>query len=127
VLQALLKEGTPAARKVVGRIAANPLMLDLGWERARLLRILAAADMPDCYRYYLPLLDIKGSSLGSHRYAEGTVVAEVIASEIVKDFAPDDPEILRIARMFPTPEEQIAPLKEWLRAKAKAAAIASGK
>jgi hypothetical protein len=29
--------------------------------------------------------------------------------------------------MFPTPEEQIAPLKEWLRAKAKAVASASGK
>ncbi len=122
VLDVLVKEGTPEARKVLGRIVANPHLLDLGWERARLLRILAAADLPECYQFYLPLLAIKGNSIpGGSRYFEGAVVGEIIAKEIVDEFCPKDPEIVRIKKMFPKPADQIAPLTEWLKAKVKAA------
>jgi hypothetical protein len=74
-----------------------------------------------CYRYYLPLLDIKGNVIGDSQYAEGTVVAELIAQEIVEKFAPNDPEIIRIKKMLPRASEQIAPLKDWLKAKSKVA------
>jgi hypothetical protein len=119
VLDVLVKEGTPAAYKVIAGITANPHMLNLGWERARLLRIIAAANLPDAYRYYLPLLDIRGNEIGSSRYANGTVVGEIIANEIIEQFAPNDPDVIRIKKMFPKAADQIAPLKEWLRANAK--------
>jgi hypothetical protein len=122
MLDVLVKEGTPDARRVIDRLLANPRMLDLGDERALLLRILAAADLPEGYQFYLPLLAIKGNSIpGGSQYGEGTVVGEVIANEIVEDFAPNDPEIIRIKKKFPKPGDQIAPLTEWLKAKAKAA------
>jgi hypothetical protein len=121
VLDVLVKEGTPEARQVIGRLTANRRMLDLGDERAQLLRILAAANLPAGYRFYSTLLAIKGKSIpGGSQFAEGAVVGEIIAREIIEEFAPDDPEIVRIKKMFPKPGDQIAPLQEWLKAKAKA-------
>jgi len=49
------------------------------------------------------------------QYAEGVVFGEIIASEIIENFAPKDPEIIRIKRLFPKAGDQIAPLKEWLK------------
>jgi hypothetical protein len=104
VLKALAEEGTPAAHKVMARITTNPRLLTLDSERARLLRILAAAGLPESYRYYVPLLDRND---------------EQIAWEIVQYFAPKDAEIIRIKMMFPEAADQIAPLKEWLKAKTR--------
>jgi hypothetical protein len=122
VLNTLVKENTPAARKVLIRITQNPRLLDLDWDRAWLLRILAEAKLPEAYLYYVPLLEIKGSKIGKSQYAKDVVVAEIIADEIVRYFMPKDPELIRIKEMFPKAADQIAPLKEWLKAKAKVAA-----
>ena len=46
----------------------------------------------------------------------------MIADEIVREFLPDDQDIRCIKKMFPKPADQIAPLKEWLKAKAAEAA-----
>jgi hypothetical protein len=128
VLEVLLKERTSEARQVIDRMLTNRALLDMGWERARLLRILATANLPECYRFYLPLLDIKGNSIpGGSTYGTGAVAGEIIADEIVSHFAPDDPEIVRIKKTFPKAGDEIAPLKEWLNAKAKAAETARRK
>jgi hypothetical protein len=127
VLEALAKEDTAAARKVMARVFTNPRLVDLDWERALLLRMLAKAGFAESYRFYLPLLDVKGNKYGNHIYAEGVVFGEVIASEIVMHFAPNDPEIIRIVKMHSKAGDQIAPLKEWLKAKAKAVDKQPGK
>jgi hypothetical protein len=111
VLEVLIKERTPESRKLIESMFANPRLLEMDWERCFLLRILADANYPDSYRFYLPLLDIKGNKYAGHHYAEGVVVAEVIASEITLHFFPNDPEINRINKMFPKEADQIAPLK----------------
>ena len=87
-----------------------------------MLRILAEAGIPACYQFYLPLLDIKNNVVGKLQYSNDTVGGEVIADEIVREFLPDDQDIKGIKKMFPKPADQIAPLKEWLKAKAAEAA-----
>jgi hypothetical protein len=127
VLEVLVKERTPESRKLIEGMFANPRLLEMDWERCFLLRILADAKFPDSYRFYLPLLDIKGNKYAGHHYAEGVVVAEVIADEIAGYFGRDDPDIQRITKTFPKASDQIAPLRDWLRAKIKTAETESSK
>jgi hypothetical protein len=115
VLHTLLKEGTPEARRIAGRITVNPRLDDLGWERARLLAILAKAGLAEPYRYYLRLLDRAGRELGNAVHTRP--VREVIADEIVSEFAPDDPAVKEIAGKYARASDRIPDLKKWLQAR----------
>jgi hypothetical protein len=91
-----------------------------GRVRASLVTQCAEAGIGDGYLSYIPLLDIKGNKIGPRTFAKDIVVGQLIAKEIIEVLAPNDPEVFRIKQMFPKAAEQIAPLKEWLKAKAKA-------
>jgi hypothetical protein len=119
VLDVLAIERTPAARKLMASITRNARMRTLQLERPHFLAFLAAAGVKETYLFYVPLLDIKGNAIDKTTYADGTVVGELIAREIIEKFAPTDPEIVRIDRRYRSAAEQIAPLKEWLKAMAK--------
>src|SRR5436190_15526107 len=80
--------------------------------RADLVIQCAESGIGDGYLSYLPLLDIKGNSIGNISYSTDTVVGEIIAKEIIDRLAPEDPEIIRIKERFPKAADQIAPLKE---------------
>jgi hypothetical protein len=122
LVRTLLKEGSPESRQTARLIFKNPRYTEIheGWVRASLVKQCAAAGIGDGYLSYLPLLDIKGNSIGKISYSADTVVGTVIAREIIEVLAPQDPEILRIKNRFPLVADQIAPLKAWLKAKAKA-------
>ncbi|MFO0825310.1 MAG: hypothetical protein U0792_19675 [Gemmataceae bacterium] len=122
LIETLLKEGSRESKATARLIFKNPKFTDIttGWVRASLVRQCAEAGLGEAYLSYIPLLDIKGSSIGGISYSTDTVVGELIATEIIERLAPKDPEILRIKKEFPKPADQIAPLKDWLRAKAKA-------
>ena len=47
--------------------------------------------------------------------------------QITGYFGRDDPDIQRITKTFPKASDQIAPLKEWLKAKANAVEKQPGK
>ena len=121
LLKAMLKEGSEGSKQAARLIFRNKRYTEIreGWVRASLVRQCAEAGIGDGYLSYIPLLDIKGHSIGNISYSNDTVVGEIIAKEIIETLAPTDPEIIRIKKMFPKPADQIAPLKEWLKAKAK--------
>lgn len=123
LVRTLLDEGSPESKQATRLIFKNKRYTEIreGRVRASLVKQCAEAGIGDGYLSYLPLLDIKGPSIGNISYANGTVVGEIIAAEIIDVLAPKDPEIIRIKKTFPKAGDQIAPLKEWLRAKAKAA------
>jgi hypothetical protein len=120
--KALLKEGSKESKQTIRLIFKNKRYTEIhyDWVRAFLVRQCAEAGFGDGYLSYLPLLDMKGNSIGNISYSNDTVVGEVIAREIIEVLAPKDAEIIRIKKMYPKATDQIAPLKEWLRAKAKA-------
>jgi hypothetical protein len=122
LVETLLKERSEGSKKAARLIFKNNHYSEIraGWVRASLVNQCAAAGIGDGYLSYLPLLDIKGNSIGNISYSTDTVVGEIIAREIIEVLAPKDPEIIRIKKMFPKAGDQIAPLKEWLQAKAKA-------
>jgi hypothetical protein len=122
LVKTLLEEGSDASKQTARLIFKNKKYADIreGWVRASLVNQCASAAIGDGYLSYLPLLDIKGNSIGQISYAQGTVVGELIAKEIIEVLAPKDPEVQRIKKKFPSARDQIAPLKEWLRARAKA-------
>jgi len=122
LVKTLLKEGSSESKKTARLIFKNRRYTEIreGWVRSSLVNQCAEAGIGDGYLSYLPLLDIKGPSIGNISYAEGTVVGDIIAREITEDLAPKDPEIIRIKKMFPKASDQIAPLKDWLKTKAKA-------
>ncbi|HYT92504.1 MAG TPA: hypothetical protein VEL76_27560 [Gemmataceae bacterium] len=124
LVKTLLKEGSQESKQAARLIFKNKRYTEIRaeWVRASLVNQCAEAGIGDGYLSYLPLLDIKGPSIGNISYAEGTVVGEVIAREIIEVLAPKDPEILRIKKQFPRASDQIDPLKEWLRARAKVVA-----
>jgi hypothetical protein len=124
LIETLLKEGSRDSKDAARLIFKNKRYTEIraGWVRASLVRQCAEAGIGDGYLSYIPLLEIKGNSIGNVSYASDTVVGELIASEIIETLAPKDPEVLRIKKAFPKPADQIRPLKEWLRAKAKAVA-----
>jgi hypothetical protein len=125
LIRALLKEGSRESKDAARLIFKNKRYTDVdgNWVRASIVQQCAEAGIGDGYLSYIPLLEIKGNSIGNHTYSTDTVVGELIASEIITSLAPDDKEIVRIKKQFPKPADQIAPLTEWLRAKAKALAV----
>jgi len=129
LLETLLKEGSDASKQTARLIFKNKRYTEIreGWVRASLVNQCAEAGIGDGYLSYLPLLDIKGNSIGNISYSTDTVVGEIIAQEIIDRVAPKDPEIIRIKKMFPKAADQIVPLKEWLKAKAKALAAPTTK
>jgi len=122
LVKVLLKEGSTASKQAAALIFNNKRYTEIreGWVRASLVNQCAEAGIGDGYLSYLPLLDIKGNSIGNISYSTDTVVGEIIAREIIEVLAPKDPAIIRINKMFPKASDQIAPLKEWLKGKAKA-------
>ena len=123
-MKTLLKEGSESSKQTARLIFKNKRYTEIhkGWVRAALVNQCAEAGIGDGYLSYLPLLDIKGNSIDNISYSTDTVVGEIIAREIIEVLAPKDPEIIRISKMYTKAADQIAPLKEWLRAKAKALA-----
>jgi hypothetical protein len=121
LVKTLLKEGSVESKKTAPLIFKNKRYTEIreGWVRASLVNQCAEAGIGDGYLSYLPLLDIKGPSIGNISYGTGTVVGEVIAREIIETLAPKDSEIIAIKKMFPSAADQITPLKEWLKARAK--------
>lgn len=123
LVKILIKEGSDASRQTAPLIFKNKLYTEIreGWVRASLVNQCAEAGIGDGYLSYLPLLDIKDPKIGNITYSTGTVVGEMIAEEIIEQLAPKDPEIIRIKTTFPKAADRIAPLKEWLKDRAKAA------
>jgi hypothetical protein len=120
LLRFLLDEGTPEARTTIDRLFANPRLLDIGYARSVLLRVLLEGNHPGVYRFYLRLLDDTRHKLGSWDLGDGTV-AERIAYEIVQEAARDVAEYNRIETLTPRYKAWIAPLKDLLRKKAESA------
>lgn len=122
LIETLLKEGSRESKDAARLIFKNKRYAEIhyGWVRASLVRQCAEAGIGDGYLSYIPLLEIKGNSIGGRSYSTDTVVGELIATEIIDTLAPKDEEIIRIKKVFPKPADQIEPLKDWLRAKAKA-------
>jgi hypothetical protein len=129
LIKMLLKEGSEESKQTARLIFRNKRYTEIsqGWVRASLVNECAAAGIGDGYLSYLPLLDIKGNSIGYTSYSTDTVVGEIIATEIIDVLAPMDPEIIRIKRRFPKAADQIAPLREWLKGKAKEVETAASK
>lgn len=123
MVEILIKEGSDTSRQTARLIFKNKHYPEIRdeWVRVSIVNQCAQAGIGDGYLSYLPLLDIKGNSIGDMSYSNGTVVGELIAKEIIEKLAPKDPEIIRINAKFPKAADQIAPLKEWLKEKAKAA------
>jgi hypothetical protein len=121
-IAALLKEGSESSKQTARLIFKNKHYATIREHRASLVKQCADAGIGDGYLSYLPLLDIKGNSIGNISYSTDTVVGEMIAKEIIDTWGSTDQELLRIKQTYPKAAEQIAPLKEWLRAKAKALA-----
>jgi hypothetical protein len=126
LVEVLLKEGSEASKRTARLVFKNKRYTEIRERRVRvsLVRKCAAAGIGDGYLSYLPLLDIKGNTIGNISYGTDTVVGEVIAGEIVDLLAPNDAEIVRIKQTIPKPGDRIPPLKEWLTSKAKALAAA---
>jgi hypothetical protein len=120
VIATLLKEGSESSKQTVRLIFKNKRYDTIRGFRASLVNQCAEAGIGDGYLGYLPLLDIKGNSIGNISYSKDTVVGEMIAKEIIDKLAPMDPELLHIEKTYPKAADQIAPLKEWLKVKAKA-------
>jgi hypothetical protein len=119
-VKTLLKEGSDMSKQTARLIFKNKRYSEIRseWVRSNLVNQCAAAGIGDGYLSYLPLLDIKGNSIGNISYSTDSVVGEIIAKEIIERLAPEDPEIIRIKKKFPKAPDQIVPLKEWLKAKA---------
>ncbi len=120
LVEALLAEGSEASKQTAREVFKNKQLTELrDWDRVVVVNKCAQAGIGDGYLAYLPLLDIKGNSIGDHSYGPDTVVGEMFANEIIEMLAPGDPEIVRIKTTFPKAADQIEPLKAWLTAKAK--------
>jgi hypothetical protein len=124
LIETLLKEGSDASKLTARRIFQNPKYTEIhqDWVRVSLVKQCAAAGIGDGYLSYIPLLDIKGNTIGTISYSDNTVVGELIAREIVEQLAPTDPEIIALKKKFPRASDQIPPLKQWLKARAEALA-----
>jgi hypothetical protein len=120
LVETLLKEGSKESKEAVRLVFKNKRYTEIReGPRVMLVKDCIYVGIGEAYLSYLPLLDIKGDTIGPIGYGKGTVVGELIAAEIIEKLAPNDSEIIRIKKMFPKPADQIAPLKEWLIAKAK--------
>ena len=64
----------------------------------------------------LVLKDKEGKTVATRNF-DPSVAAE-FADEIVKRFAPDDETVNAIAKKYPTAEERVPALKDWLRTRA---------
>jgi HEAT repeat protein len=124
--EALLADDTPESRMELVRLTRNPrLHLGSDLNRPDLLARCAAAGLKGPYAYYLKLLQIDGNEYPPRGQDEkgwkGTSyprpVAEVFAAEIVRQFAPNDPEVKKIAAAHPKAADQIPHLKKWLDGK----------
>ncbi len=117
----LLKEGSSGSRDAARLIFKSRLFagMDDGTARAALVKQCAEGGIGEGYLSYLPRLDGKHPTRGNVVDDRGKATSERCAAEIVTLLAPNDPEIMRIVKEFPRSADQIAPLKEWLKAKAK--------
>jgi hypothetical protein len=108
VFEALLSDRSEPSTAVARLLFKNKRYVEIedGAVRVSLVQQCGDAGIGDGYLAYLPLLEVpeKGKE---------------IAKELTNKLAPKDPEIVRITKMFPKASDQIAPLKEWLKAKAK--------
>jgi hypothetical protein len=109
VFKALLSDGSEPSTAVARLLFKNKRYAEIedSAVRVSLVQQCGNAGIGDGYLAYLPLLDVP---------EKGTEIAK----EITDKLTPKDPEIVRITEMFPKASDQIAPLKEWLKAKAKA-------
>jgi hypothetical protein len=123
---ALLDDDTPESRKQLKRLFANrDLPHDRDRTRPKVLARCAAAGFEEPYTFYLkmldinenrlPILNVKGDVIGESRFDSS--VAEAFATEIVKEFAPEDEGVKAIVKKFPEAKDQVPYLKKWLRSK----------
>jgi hypothetical protein len=119
VVEALLKEGSGESRKAAAAVFGGVRLAGFdSSERVRIMKAFAKAGLPGPYRYYLRLLAVKGKQIADTTYGEP--VAEVFASEVVDDFASDDPEVQQI-RTTPAgkPKQRVVAVTAWLKMKIK--------
>jgi hypothetical protein len=120
-IEELLKEGSAESRKEAARVFANPQLRDeRDGLRPRLLARSAAAGMAEPYRFYLDALGRGGRELKGWNVWAGSAV-DAAATEVVKQFAPDDPAVKAIAGKFPKAADQVPELIRWLRSRLEGA------
>jgi hypothetical protein len=123
--------GGPGSCSVAARPRGGPAVRQRGAgprkaRRARCVRLCAGAGRKEPYRFYLPLLDVKGTKLavktekgeeaGASYFEEP--VSEVFAKEIVAVFSREK-AVAEIARKHSGAAGQVAPLKAWLEGRLK--------
>jgi hypothetical protein len=79
LVKALLKEGSATSKQTARLIFKNKRHSEIRseWVRSDLVNQCAAAGISDGYLSYLPLLDIKGNSIGNISYSTDSVVGEI--------------------------------------------------
>jgi formylglycine-generating enzyme required for sulfatase activity len=115
-VEALAAERSPAARETLARfIATDDFGTRLKRVRPRIICTLTRCGIPDGLEYYLRLLSIEDNKLGQMELAEDVSVASFIASEIVENYAPLDPEVSKIrdSTGFQS-QERLRAIREWL-------------
>ena len=115
-MEGLLQEGSAESRRLARNVFQGVRLAGFRAEdRVSVIKSMIARGIPDGYRYYLPLLDVTGNQYGSSGY--GQPVRKVFADEIMRQLAPNDPEIKRITKSGKPIGQQIGELKKWLKKK----------
>lgn len=113
---ALIEDASMESRKEVLRIFSNPeLPLINEHVRPGIVAACVKAGFAEGYRFYLRMVSLPGNRIGKTGFAKPN--AERFTDEIIERFAPDDPEIERIARSGAKGEERTAAVKAWLEKK----------
>jgi hypothetical protein len=115
VVAELLEDGGPDSLKAVARIFEGKALeeVEAGPDRAEMLRRLARAKFRQPYEFYLRLLRDKGEL--KHGPYTGRPVAEVIADEISRYFAPTDATVAEITAKHTRAAARIPHLEKWLK------------
>jgi hypothetical protein len=123
---ALLSDKTPESRKQLGRLFTNPQLILAGSEdRAEILAACAKSGLKEPYKFYFQFMDnydkqLRVEDSNGKEIATRLLnapVAELVAHEIVTEFAPEDEMIKAIVKKYPAADDRVLALRRWLQSK----------